>query len=213
VKAVDKFRKESKAATTRAYPYPMLFRQVTQPKNDYIVVSAHSSENRDFIPLGFLSKSHIVGNSCFSVPNATKYHFGVMMSRMHMAWVKYTCGRLESRYRYSKDIVYNNFPWPSPTEKQVEAIETAAKEVLDARGEFSSSTLAELYDPLGMPGALAKAHQRLDRAVDAAYGKAGLKTDAERVAFLFEKYHAMAAPLDIQEPEKPKRARKTKASA
>jgi hypothetical protein len=104
---------------------------VTQPKSDYILIPAHSSETREFIPMGFMSKDQIVGNSCFSLPNATKYHFGVMMSRMHMAWVKYTCGRLESRYRYSKDIVYNNFPWPpSPTEKQVAAIEAAAHVVL-----------------------------------------------------------------------------------
>lgn len=203
VKAVDNFRKASKAPTTRDYLHPTLFRQVTQPKSDYILIPAHSSETREFIPMAFLSKNEIVGNSCFSLPNATKYHFGVMMSRMHMAWVKYTCGRLESRYRYSKDIVYNNFPWPTaPTEKQLDAIRAAATVVLAKRAEFHESTLAELYDPLTMPGSLAKAHQLLDKAVDAAYGKSSFANDAERVAFLFEMYRQITSPLDLEPPTK-----------
>lgn len=205
VKAVAKFRKASKAPTTRTYPYPMLFRQVTQPTSDYIVIPAHSSENRELIPLGFLSKDHIVGNSCFSLPASTRYHFGVMMSRMHMAWVKYTCGRLKSDYRYSKDIVYNNFPWPVTTAKRLTAIEAAAQQVLDARAEFPESTLAELYDPMGMPAVLARAHLALDRAVDASYGKTSWKTDADRVAFLFELFQQITAPLDVAVAKPPRR--------
>lgn len=113
-----------------------------------------------------------------------------------MAWVRYTCGRLESRYRYSKDIVYNNFPWPeSPIDKQRVAIEAAAQGVLDARAQFPHSSLADLYDPLTMPPALVKAHQALDAAVDAAYGKRGFKNDAERVAFLFERYRQITSLL------------------
>lgn len=110
IEAVAAFRKTSKAKTTRDYPYPTLFRQVTQPKSDYVLIPGHTSENRRYIPFGFFGCDVIVGNSCFSLPGATRFHFGVIQSAMHMAWVRYTCGRLESRYRYSKDIVYNNFP-------------------------------------------------------------------------------------------------------
>lgn len=186
VKAVDAFRKASKAASTRAYPYPTLFRQVTQPDADYIVVPLHCSENREFVPMGFMSKKEIVGNSCSSLPGATRYHFGVMMSRMHMAWVKYTCGRLESRYRYSKDIVYNNFPWPQCTDKQAKAIEAAAQEVIDARALFPTIPPADLYDPVGMPVELARAHAKLDKAVERAYGISGAVSDADRVRLLFQ---------------------------
>lgn len=196
VKAVDAFRKASKAASTREYPYPMLFRQVTQPKSDYILIPGHTSENRRYIPFGFFSKDFIVGNSCFSLPNASLYHFGVISSAMHMAWVSYTCGRLESRYRYSKDIVYNNFPWPeSPSEKHKLAIEDAAQSVIAAREAHPSDTLADLYDPLRTPADLVKAHQRLDKAVEAAYGKSSCKTDAERVAFLFSLYQKYTSLL------------------
>ncbi|WP_413460471.1 class I SAM-dependent DNA methyltransferase [Herbaspirillum huttiense] len=205
VKAVDAFRKASKAPTTRKYPYPMLFRQVTQPTSDYIVIPAHSSETREFIPLGFMSKDQIVGNSCFALPGATLFHFGVMMSRMHMAWVKYTCGRLESRYRYSKDIVYNNFPWPTANEKQITAIETAAQTVLDARAKYQSLPLADLYDPVAMPVELVKAHALLDKAVEKAYGVSGLGSDNDRVALLFERYLAAASVLDEGVSEKKSR--------
>jgi hypothetical protein len=116
---------------------------------------------------------------------------------MHMAWIRYTCGRLKSDFRYSKDIVYNNFPWPEPTGKQREAIEVAAQAVLDARAAHPKATLADLYDPLTMPPNLVKAHQALDRAVDTAYGRREFKTEAERVAFLFERYQALTAPLDV----------------
>lgn len=208
VKAVDAFRKASKAPTTRKYPYPMLFRQVTQPTSDYIVIPAHSSETREFIPLGFMSKDQIVGNSCFALPGATLFHFGVMMSRMHMAWVKYTCGRLESRYRYSKDIVYNNFPWPAANEKQITAIETAAQTVLDARAEYQTLPLADLYDPVAMPVELVKAHALLDKAVEKAYGVSGLASDNDRVAHLFERYLAAASVLDEGVAEKTTRRSK-----
>lgn len=210
VKAVDAFRKASKAPTTRKYPYPMLFRQVTQPTSDYIVIPAHSSETREFIPLGFMSKDQIVGNSCFALPGATLFHFGVMMSRMHMAWVKYTCGRLESRYRYSKDIVYNNFPWPIANEKQITAIETAAQTVLDARAKYQSLPLADLYDPVAMPVELVKAHALLDKAVEKAYGVNGLGSDNDRVAHLFERYLAAESVLDEGVSEKKSRRSRAK---
>jgi hypothetical protein len=195
VKAVEAFRKASKAESTKSYPHPTLFRQITQPKSDYILIPGHTSENRRYIPFGFLSKDVIVGNSCFSIPGATYFHFGVIQSAMHMAWVRSTCGRLKSDFRYSKDIVYNNFIWPeAPSEKQSMAIAEAAQEVLAARKEFPGSSLADLYDPLTMPTALVKAHHRLDKVVDAAYGHKGARTDTERVAFLFglyEKYTSL----------------------
>ena len=120
---------------------------------------------------------------------------------MHMAWVNAVCGRLKSDYRYSGSIVYNNFPWPEPTEKQREAIEAAAQGVLDARAAFPDSTLADLYDPTTMPPALVKAHQALDRAVDAAYGKRKFASDAERVAFLFERYQQLTSLLPATKPK------------
>ncbi|MGH8673827.1 MAG: type IIL restriction-modification enzyme MmeI, partial [Burkholderiales bacterium] len=120
----------------------------------------------------------------------------VLSSAMHMAWVRYTCGRLESRYRYSKDIVYNNFPWPKePSKKHVKAIEEAAHGVLDARAKFPDSSFADLYDPAAMPPELTGAHQTLDRAVDAAYGRKTFASDAERVAFLFELYQQYSSLL------------------
>lgn len=200
VKAVESFRKASKAATTRTYPHHTLFRQVTQPDSDYVLIPAHTSENRAFIPFGFFDRDSIVGNSCFALPNASLFHFGVLHSTLHMAWVRYTCGRLKSDLRYSKDIVYNNFPWPvDATDKHHHAIETAAQAVLDTRADYPDASLADLYDPLTMPPTLLKAHQTLDRAVDAAYvpsgGKRSYASDAERVAFLFELYQRLTSLL------------------
>jgi hypothetical protein len=198
IEAVAAFRKASKAKTTRDYPYPTLFRQVTQPLYSYVLIPRHTSENRRYIPFGFFSSDVIVGDSCFALPGATLFHFGVIQSSMHMAWVRYTCGRLESRYRYSKDIVYNNFPWPDAlADKTQQAIEAAAQAVLDARAAFPEATLADLYDLMTMPPALLKAHQKLDAAVDKAYGKTGYKSDAERVAFLFARYQALTSLLPV----------------
>jgi hypothetical protein len=203
VRKVEAFRKASKAESTRSYPYPTIFRQVTQPKSDYLLIPRTTSENRRYIPFGFFNKDHIVSDTCQSLPNATLFHFGVMTSVMHMAWVRYTCGRLKSDFRYSKDIVYNNFPWPEkPSYKQKQAIETAAQAVLDARAQFPGSTLADLYDPLTMPPVLHKAHQHLDKTVDAAYGKTNFQTEAQRVAFLFELYQKYTS---LFPPEKQKR--------
>jgi hypothetical protein len=196
VEQVREFRLASKAATTRDFArYPTLFRQIAQPDSDYLAVPEVSSERRPFIPIAFVSQEVICSNTVQFVPNATHYHFGILCSTMHMAWMRTTCGRLKSDYRYSNTIVYNNFPWPEATEKQQAAIEVAAQAVLDARGSFPTATLADLYDPLTMPPELVKAHQALDKAVDAAYGKTGFKSEAERVAFLFERYQQLTAPL------------------
>ena len=148
------------------------------------------------MPIGFLSPGVIVSNLAFAVPGATRYHFGVLSSTMHMAWMRTVCGRLKSDYRYSVGIVYNNFPWPeAPTAQQREAIEQSARAVLDARGQFPGASLADLYDPLTMPPVLLRAHQTLDRAVDAAYGRRDFASEAERVAFLFDLYQRYTAQL------------------
>lgn len=196
IEQVKKFRLASKAATTRDFAsFPTLFRQIAQPESNYLAVPEVSSERRSYIPIAFVSREVICSNKIQFVPDATLYHLGVLCSVMHMAWMRAVCGRLENRYSYSNTIVYNNFPWPDPTEKQQTAIEAAAQSVLDARANFPSATLADLYDPLTMPPELVRAHQTLDRAVDAAYGKTAFKSEAERVAFLFERYQQLTAPL------------------
>lgn len=213
VRKLATWRAKSPTPSVKTYP-PMLFTQNRQPITEYLAVPAHSSEQRRFIPMAFLSKDVVASNALRICAGATLFHFGVLHSTMHNAWVRHVCGRLESRYRY-EPAIYNNFPWPKPDAKQVAAVEKAAQQVLDARELFKSSTLADLYDPVAMPQELSKAHQALDKAVDAAYGKTSFKTEAERVAFLFERYQAIAAPLDIPAAKKTptrKRAAKTAAS-
>lgn len=158
--------------------------------------------------MGFEGADSLCSNLVKMMPDATLYHFGILSSEMHMDWMRYTCGRLEGRYRYSKDIVYNNFPWPDASEKDREEIAGKAQAVLDARAQFPDSTLADLYDPNTMPPALLKAHQALDKAVDKVYRKAAFKDEKERIEFLFERYQKLIEPL-IQ-PEKKKRKKKAK---
>jgi len=200
IEAVKKFRSESIAASTRDYKYHNLFRQVTQPKDDFLLVPRTTSENRSYIPIGFFSKDFIVSDTCQSIPNASLFHFGILNSTMHMAWVKTTCGRLKSDFRYSKDIVYNNYPWPeNPSEKQIITIEEKAQQVLDVRVSFPTSSLADLYNPLTMPPALVKAHNELDKAVDTAYSKQAFTSEAKRMEFLFELYEKYTAGLFVKE--------------
>ncbi len=228
VQAVKSMRlASSKAITVAQANTPTLFGEDRQTNLPYLLLPSVSSENRIYIPIGYMPPKVIASNLVFMLPNATLYHFGVLTSAMHNAWMRYTCGRLESRFRYSNTIVYNNFPWPDAVQsskqnkasalmnKAEEAIETAARSVLDVRAKFQSgdqpATLADLYDPLTMPPGLLKAHQKLDAAVDKAYeacgGKKSYKSDAERVAFLFELYQKLTTLLPT---EKPKRKPKTK---
>lgn len=214
VAAVKAQREASDRETTRELAaFPTLFGEVRQPRGTYVLVPRHSSESRAFIPLGFVGPEVICGDSNLLLPDASVYEFGVLQSTMHMAWVRNVCGRIKSDYRYSAGIVYNNFPWPELSSastadgagnKHRAAIEAAAQAVLDARAQFPSATLADLYNPLTMPPVLVKAHQQLDRAVDAAYTAAEraaarkapkLTTDAERVAFLFERYQHLTSLL------------------
>jgi MmeI, DNA-methyltransferase domain/MmeI, target recognition domain/MmeI, N-terminal domain/MmeI, C-terminal domain/MmeI, helicase spacer domain len=190
VELVRSFRLRSKASTTRKYAdTPTRFCQLAQPDSDYLLVPRVSSERRRYIPVGFVGQNVIANDQVLTVSRATLFHLGVMSSEMHMAWARQFSGRLKSDYRYSKDVVYNNFPWPDrPGNRQVKAVEDAGQAVLEARSLFPGSTLAELYDPLTMPPVLVKAHRVLDRAVDAGYGKKVFTTDAERIAFLLELY-------------------------
>lgn len=172
---------------------PSIFAQVTQPVGvDYVVIPRHSSEKRRYIPFGYMPAEVIVSDAVSILPNATRYHFGIITSNVHNAWIRAVCGRIKSDYRYSRDIGYNTFPWPDPTDEQKKAIEQAAQGVLDAREKFPESSLADLYDPLTMPPELLKSHQNLDRAVMRAYGYS-IKdtTEASCVADLMERYQRL----------------------
>jgi hypothetical protein len=199
LKRVDRvraFRLASKSAPTRKLAdTPTRFHVENMPTGNYLIVPKVSSERRAFIPIGFMGPETLCSDLVFIIAYATLYHFGTLSSTMHNAWMRAVCGRLKSDYRYSAGIVYNNFPWPEPTDEQRSAIEAAAQGVLDARAKYPTATLADLYDPLAMPPDLVKAHKALDRAVDAAYGKRGFSSDAERVAFLFDRYQQLIAPL------------------
>jgi hypothetical protein len=196
VKKVKKIREQS--ARPQLADTPHLFAQITQPKGkDFILIPSTSSENRKYIPISFFKKHNRAANSCHIIPGGTLYHFGVLTSRMHMAWTRSVCGRLKSDYRYSKDIVYNNFPWPKPADKQKTAIEGAARAVLEARALFPKSSLASLYDPVTMPPALVKAHGKLDKAVEAAYSRS-FDDDSQRAAYLFDLYQKISGELFVE---------------
>ena len=190
VKNVREFRLASKSEGTRKIAEtPTRFHVENMPESSYIVIPLHSSENRKYIPMGFLTPDNLCSNAVEMLTDVTLYHFGVLTSAMHMAWMRCICGRIKSDFRYSAGIVYNNFPWvENITDKQREKIEQCAEAVLEARKQFPNSSLADLYDPLAMPPALMKAHQALDKAVDAAYRSVPFTSDSQRMEFLFELY-------------------------
>ena len=167
--------------------YPSLFTQDRQPESDYLAIPEVSSERREYIPIGYLSKDIVASNKLQIIREPNKYLFGLLMSKMHMVWMRTVAGRLESRYSYSPSVFYS-FIQPEPTEADKQSIETLAQAVLDARAEFPNASLADLYDPLSMPPSLAKAHKQLDKAVDKLYRKQPFVNDAERVALLFKLY-------------------------
>ncbi|MBX2889310.1 MAG: class I SAM-dependent DNA methyltransferase [Saprospiraceae bacterium] len=211
VEEVKRYRSASTREATRKLAHtPALFGENRQPKTNFILIPRHSSENRKYIPMGFFSPDFIASDSCLSIANASIFDFGILTSEMHMAWVKYVCGRIKSDYRYSNEIVYNNFPFPTATTPdQKAAVEAAAQAVLDVRahwlnptpdpspdtsgrGDAAPRNLAQLYDPDKMPADLLAAHQALDRAVDACYGvKKPFASEAKRVAYLFGLYVEM----------------------
>ena len=191
--AVREMRLNSTAAPTRAKAdTPHLFFFISQPDSNYLLIPSTSSENRRYVPIGFLTPNIIASNSTTIVPNANLYQFGVITSNVHMSWMRTVGGRLKSDYRYSGGIVYNTFPWPTPTDEQKEAIEKTAQAILDARAKYPDCSLADLYDEVAMPPELRKAHQENDKAVMQAYGFWGkLNTESECVAELMKMYQKL----------------------
>jgi hypothetical protein len=211
VEKVRDFRLASKSMPTRKLAdKPTRFHVENMPSGKYLVIPEVSSERRLYIPIGFLPPEILSSNLLKLVPNATLYHFGVLSSSMHMTWMRYVAGRLESRYRYSNQIVYNNYPWPeNPTDKQRMIVEEKAQAVLDVRSQFPDAFLADLYDAVAMPPQLRKAHTELDKAVDTAYGKKNFTSETERIAFLFELYQRYTSLLPPEKPVRKRRSQRT----
>ena len=193
VEAVREMLLSSKSAgTVKLADKPTRFHVENMPTGTYVVIPEVSSERRKYIPMGFMTPDILCSNLVKIVPDATLYHFGILTSNVHMAWMRAVCGRLEMRYRYSKDIVYNNFPWPTPTEAQKAKIEQTAQAILDARALYPDCSLADLYDEVTMPPELRRAHQANDKAVMQAYGFWGkLNTETACVAELIKMYQEL----------------------
>lgn len=197
--------KKRNEQTQKLAETPRNFHVENIPQTEYLIIPKVSSERRHYIPIGFMNPDTLASDLVFVVRDVELHHFGVLSSEMHMSWVRYVGGKLKSDYRYSKDLVYNNFPWPDANDKDKEDIAEKAQAVLDAREQFPNSTLADLYDPNTMPPVLLKAHQALDKAVDKAYRKAAFKDEKERIEFLFERYQKLTEPL-IKTKKRSKRA-------
>ena len=195
IEAVRDFRLASKKeATRRKADTPTLFDEVRECNTSYIALPKVSSEQRRYVPMDYLNANVIPGDMLFMIPDASIYHFGILISNVHMAWMRAICGRMKSDYRYSSSVVYNNFPWPTPTNKQRAAIEQTAQGILDARALYPDSSLANLYDPITMPPELLKAHRANDKAVMQAYGFWGkLNSESECVAELMKMYEQLTA--------------------
>ena len=200
IEKVKRFRLNSPKQRTRHWAnFPTLFTEDRQPKSKYLLLPKISSEKRDYIPFAYLSPEYIVNNTASTIQSASCYLFGVLESKMHMAWMSYVCGRMKSDYIYSNKIVYNNFPWPeNPSDKQKQTVEEKAQKVLEVRKQYPNSSLADLYDPLTMPPALVKAHQELDKAVDLCYRAQPFPNDTKRIEFLFELYEKYTKPLLVE---------------
>jgi hypothetical protein len=186
---------KSKSVNSKA-SIPYLFGDIRQPDNDYLLVPRVSSHKRNYLPIGYISKETILADSAYGLPNATKYQFGILQSLMHNVWIRTVAGKLKSDYRYSNNLVYNNYPWPKdPSEKNKMKVEQKAQKVLDVRTEFPDSSLADLYHPLTMPPKLVKAHQELDKAVDLCYRPQAFTNETARIEFLFDLYNEYTKPL------------------
>lgn len=195
VSKVKENRLNSKRKATRDLAdTPHLFGEIRQPETNYLLVPAVSSENRRYIPIGFMSEEDIATNRVYVIPDATLYDFGIMTSNVHMAWMRTVAGRLELRYNYSATVVYNTFPWPKIKKEQKNKIEKTAQKILEARTLYPESSLSDLYDEIAMPVELRKAHQANDRAVMEAYGmKVGDTTESDSVAHLFKMYEKLVS--------------------
>ena len=207
IEKVKNFRLASTKERTRQWAnFPTLFSEDRQPTTKYLMLPKVSSEKRAYIPFAYVEPNYIINNTASFIPNAKPYLFGVLESKMHMAWTSYVCGRMKSDFIYSNKIVYNNFPWPeNVNDKQIKEVERAAENVLSIRQEFPKYSLADLYDPLSMPPKLAKAHQELDKAVDLCYRPQPFINAAKRIEFLFELYEKYTA--DLFTTEKVKKAK------
>lgn len=196
VQNVRQLRLDSKRVSTKKLAEtPTRFQTENMPKGDYLLIPSTSSEKRAYIPIGFMSSETMASNATLIIPNATLYHFGVLTSSVHMAWMRTVCGRLEMRYRYSKDIVYNNFPWPEETETVLKEITKTAQEILDARNKYPDCSFADLYgESMFLFPELLAAHQANDRAVLKAYGFSATITEPEIVAELMKLYQKLTAP-------------------
>lgn len=205
LKKVSESRLKSPTKSVNEFArFPSLFTQDRQPDSEYLCLPEVSSENREYVPVGFLSSEVICSNKLQIIPNASIYMFGILMSKMHNVWTVYVSGKLESRISYSP-AVYNNYPWPKePSAKNKKLVETNAQKVLDVRKEFPDSSLADLYDPLTMPPKLVKAHQALDKAVDLCYRPQPFTTETNRIEFLFELYNEYTSPLFKKEKKSKK---------
>jgi hypothetical protein len=213
IEDVRKLRSEStRSATVELAKVPWLWGEIRHGDSDYLLVPRVSSENRVYIPMGFLSPNTISTDANLIVPDASLYHFGILTSTMHMSWVRYVCGRLKSDYRYSKDLVYNNYPWPEPTDAQREKVEALAQGVLDARANHPTSTLADLYHPTTMPPDLRKAHDALDKAVDQCYRKEPFTSERERVEYLFGLYRKLTEGFGAEELSQIRKKRKKRSN-
>lgn len=200
MEAVRQFRLSSKAKTTNGYAkVPQLFAQITQPDDvDFLIIPSVSSERRRYVPIGFATSNIISSNAVQIVPGATLYHFGILTSNIHMAWMRAVCGRLKSDYRYSKEIVYNTFPWPNPTDAQKTKIEQTAQAILDARAQYPDCSFADMYgEKMYLFPELLKAHQDNDRAVMQAYGFS-IKdmTESSCVAELMKMYQNLTKEVE-----------------
>jgi hypothetical protein len=198
--------KSTKPSTVKWAQFPTLFTENRQPTSDYLLIPGVSSENRKYIPIGFMPSQTIASDLTRTVPNASLFHFGMLACEMHMTWVRYTCGRLESRFRYSNTIVYNNYPFPlTYSDAQKKKVEEAAQNVLDTRAKYPGSSLADLYDPVTMPPDLVKAHTALDKAVDLCYRSQPFANELSRIEFLFGLYEQYTAPMFGAESKKKKK--------
>ncbi|KAF0152553.1 MAG: hypothetical protein FD143_869 [Ignavibacteria bacterium] len=199
VENVKKYRLNSqREATVKLAAYPYLFGEIRQPNSEFVLIPRHSSENRKYIPIGFFDKSFIASDSCSIIPKAAYFHFGILTSLMHNTWMRQVCGRIKSDYRYSNKLVYNNFPFPqSPTEKQIDRVENAVREMLAVREKYfaKGATLADLYDPNTMPKDLTVAHKEIDASVDVCYRKEKFTTELQRLEYLFQLYKSYTQPL------------------
>jgi hypothetical protein len=192
VENVRNFRLASKSEGTRKLAdKPTRFHVENMPESEYIIIPETSSERRRYVPMGFMSPDVLCSNAVRLIPDATLYHFGILTSNVHMAWMRVVCGRLKSDYRYSKDIVYNNFPWPTITPEQEAEISRTAQAILDARNLYPDCSLADLYDEVTMPVELRRAHQANDRAVMRAYGLPVTTSESDTVAHLFKLYEQL----------------------